>query len=345
MITKSRALLPFVYLTLVMLTACEPLAPSSTPLPQSATAPAPVVVHNTGSGETELISAHEQVVTLIPTRTPTPTLLPKPTTAPPALGCDDSDGQIVLGSFYSAIEGDNIDYRVYLPPCFYNTSQRYPYVILLHGTGYDDAMWDDLGVQAVMDNGLAKDTLPPMVLFMPDGGYLSEMNDQPAGESYADVIVDEMIPAFETEYCLWGSREGRAIGGISRGGFWAFSTALQHPELFSALGGHSPYFAEDNALPDSNPLDLAQVANFAKNPMRIYLDNGAEDVVGHNTLLMSGILREQGVSHEYTVSMIGGHDPDYWSAHLVNYLAFYGEEWPHKASELPSCFEPSPGNG
>ncbi len=337
MIPKSRAFLPFVCLTLFMLAACEPLAPG------------PDATTNTpgarlgASGETALISAHrQQVVTLIPTRTPTATPLPKPTAAPSSLGCDDDrHGQIVYGSFDSAIMGE-VDYRVYLPPCFFTTSQRYPYVILLHGTGYDDAMWDDLGVLDMMDSGLAKDTLPPMVLFMPDGGYLSEKNDQPEGESYADVIVDEMIPTFEEEYCLWGSRDGRAIGGISRGGFWAFSTALQHLELFSALGGHSPYFAEDNALPASNPLDLAETANFAKNPIRIYMDNATDDIVGRNTMAMSGILRTRGVSHEYTVSMVGGHDPDYWSSHLDNYLAFYGEEWPHKVSELPSCFEASP---
>ena len=343
MIPKARHLLPFVYLTLFMLAACEPLAPRSEIL--GATPDTTLATPGTrpSYGDPELISAHrQQVVTLIPTRTPTLVPLPKPTSAPPSLGCDETDGQIVYGSFYSAITEDEVNYRVYLPPCFFVSTQRYPYVILLHGTGYDDAMWDDLGVQDVMDNSLAKDALPPMVLFMPDGGALSEMNDQRAGESYADLLVDEFIPTIEAEYCLWGSREGRAIGGISRGGFWAFSTALQHLELFSTLGGHSPYFAEDNALPDSNPLDLARVANFAKNPIRIYMDNGADDVVGHNTMLMSGILRTRGISHEYTVSMVGGHDTDYWSAHLASYLAFYGEEWPHKVGELPSCFEPSP---
>src|SRR5690606_16861140 len=134
--------------------------------------------------------------------------------------CDEDGGQVVHGAFWSAIAGTDVTYRAYLPPCFYSSSQRYPYVILLHGTGYDDAMWEMAGVPQVMDNGLAKGTLPPMVIFMPNGGYLSELNDRPSGQSYADLIVYEMIPALEAEYCLWSSREARAIGGISRGGFW-----------------------------------------------------------------------------------------------------------------------------
>jgi enterochelin esterase-like enzyme len=231
---------------------------------------------------------------------------------------------------------------MYLPPCFYETLQRYPYVILLHGTGYDETMWPDLDVAEVMDQGIAKGTLPPMVLIMADGGDVAELNDQPEGQSYETVILDELMPTVEADFCLWGGRQGRAIGGISRGGFWAFSIALRHPDLFSAVGGHSPYFEDENAGPETNPLTLAENVNLEKFPLRIYMDNGTDDIVGANAKRMSDTLSDNGVENEYLINPAGGHDMDYWRSHVAEYLAFYGEAWPYDVMALPSCLEPSP---
>jgi hypothetical protein len=33
---------------------------------------------------------------------------------------------------------------------------------------------------------------------------------------------------------------------------------------------------------------------------------------------------------------------DYWVAHAPEYLAFYGQVWPHDPLALPSCLEPNP---
>jgi enterochelin esterase-like enzyme len=214
--------------------------------------------------------------------------------------------------------------------------------VLLHGTGYDQTMWEDLNAPVLIEQGLVKNTLPPMVLVMMDGGELSELNDQPAGASYEDVILQEVIPTVEQDFCLWGSREGRAIGGISRGGYWAFSIALRHPDLFSAVGGHSPHFEDGNSQPETNPLDLAGRVSLAKFPLRIYMDNAASDYVSANVIRMSDILRQNGVEHKYVINPVGDHDMDYWSSHVGEYLAFYGEAWPYNPSALPSCLEPSP---
>jgi S-formylglutathione hydrolase FrmB len=183
-----------------------------------------------------------------------------------------------------------------------------------------------------------------MVLVMPDGELLSELNDAPEGQSYENVIIDELIPSVEADFCLWGSRQGRAIGGISRGGFWAFSIAFRHPDLFSALGGHSPHFEIDNAPPDINPLSLANSVSLGKFPLRIYMDNATNDYVGTNALQISEILRQRGIDHQYLINPTGNHDMDYWSAHTAEYMSFYGQAWPRDPSSLPSCLDPSPSD-
>ena len=354
MITKNRVLLSCVFLTFGLLVACEPLAPEQTQQIVVVTGETPVV-SEAQSGESVstitptlligddlgVVQTGEPIAESTVAQTPTETPIPSAT----PYVCPDEEGQVLRLSFYSEVAGQNVSYRMYQPPCFYDTFQRYPYVILFHGTGYDEAMWDNLDVAAVMDQGIRKGTLPPMVLIMPDGGYLAELNDRPDGESFETVILDELMPIIESDFCLWGSASGRAIGGISRGGFWAFSIALRHPEMFSALGGHSPHFEPDNALPQYNPMNLAGELS-ADDPFpRIFMDNGEEDYVGANALKLSKLLTQNGIPHEYLTYPIGGHDYDYWRAHVAEYLAFYGQEWPVDALVLPSCLEPVPVEG
>ncbi len=93
-----------------------------------------------------------------------------------------------------------------------------------------------------MDQGVNKGTLPPMVLVMPDGDPIAELNDAPDGQTYENVILRRVNARCGGEFLSVGQPSGRAIGGISRGGFWAFSIALRHPELFSAVGWTQPAF-------------------------------------------------------------------------------------------------------
>jgi enterochelin esterase-like enzyme len=362
MIPLKRVFIPFVCLTVGLLAACEPLAPEQTPqiivvtgetpdataepLPTSPLGQAVVQVPTSATVSPMPGSSTDEVGTGDLTTTPEPeqTVVREGEVTPSATPfvCSTSSGQVIESSFYSEAEGAEVPFLMYLPPCFYETLHRYPYVILLHGTGYTETMWQDLGAFRVMDQDIANGLLPPMVLVMPDGGVLAELNDQPDGQSYETVIMDELIPTVEADFCLWGSRQGRAIGGISRGGFWAFSIALRHPDMFSILGGHSPYFEDGNALPETNPLNLAELVNLKNYPLRIYMDNAANDYVSANVIRMSEILRDNGIEHEYLINPTGDHDMDYWQAHVAEYLSFYGQSWPRDVSALPSCLEPSP---
>ena len=349
MIPKRHLLLTTVVLTFVVLAACEPLAPAQTPVYIVVTGVTPDVTASPAVGALDVAAGTPQpaapgvagvVNTLAPSPTPSPvaTALPSPT----PFKCAELSGRVIQYTISSAVMGTDLTTYMYLPPCFYESLQRYPYVILLHGTGYDNGMWVDLGAPSVMDQGIANGTLPPMVLIMPDGGLLAELNDQPDDASFETVILDELMPAVERDFCLWASREARAIGGISRGGFWAFSLAFRHPDLFSAVGGHSPHFEEDNAGPDYNPLSLASRLNLAQTPPRIYLDHGANDYVAANVRRLSDLLRQNGIAHDYFIDPVGDHDMTYWTSHVAEYLSFYGQKWPRDIAALPSCLEPSP---
>ncbi len=315
-------------LTFLLLCACDPLAPVITATPQ-------IVIVTPSASDTPIPTA-----TRPPTSTPLPSPTPQDTATPTAFPCLQDGGQIVpFDDFRSPTAGENLRYRVYIPPCYLETQKRYPYVILLHGLRENELEWGELGIQAALDQGIQTGTLAPMIVVMPNMGSIGTDNSFPPQASYETVVLDELVPAVERDFCTWDDRDHRAIGGISRGGFWAFEIALRHPDVFGIVGGHSAAFDPNNAPAAFNPLELAL---HPPSNLRIYLDNGADDPAGTNLELFSSRLSARGIAHSYIVSPVGGHDADYWSAHLNEYLTFYARDWTRNVSELPSCLQPSP---
>lgn len=321
-------------LLMLFAAACEPLAPA--PADQAV-----IVITNT---PTEVVQSSPTPVLstpiptqVLPTATPVNTDTPAPPIASPLL-CDSDEGLLFDSVFDSEITGTTIDYRIYLPPCFYESGRRFPYVILLHGSGSDETQWsDDIGIHTMLESGLNSPEIAPMVLVMPFGGPTQEANNFTAGQSWEDVLLSELIPSLERDFCLWNDAQGRAIGGISRGAFWSISMALRNPDIFEAVGGHSPALFEDNAPATHNPLDLAAVAP-ASIPLRIFVDIARADSSAETVGLFSTTLNTRGVTHTYDVSPTGGHNNDYWASQARNYLEFYSISWPKNISELPSCF-------
>lgn len=337
MIVVRRLTQPwFILASLLMIISvgCEPFAPQEQQ--------APVVVITATSTESPLPTATPLFSNTLPTQpvpTITPTILSAPA-APTFTPCNEPTGRVIENSFTSAITASEIPYRVYVPPCFFQTLRRYPYVILLHGSGYDYTQWTDgISIQATLDERIADtvNPLPPMVVIMPEGGDLQELNYFELGQSFEDVILNELMPQIERQFCVIPSASSRVIGGISRGGFWATSIAFRHPNLFAALGGHSPWYTADNAPPTHNPFNLAETLQ-SNTTLRIYLDHAREDLGAGNVLELSSILRNNDIFHQYEIAPTGGHDNDYWSAHVNDYLEFYARDWTVDPNELPSCF-------
>jgi enterochelin esterase-like enzyme len=333
---------------LILLAGCEPLVPTpaddiNTPRP---TATDSVVPSETALPPVSATSTEELMTLGTATPSPTHTLIPTITLqpSPTELVCDQERGIMLDGlTFYSDILGQEVSYRVYTPPCYGEFGRRYPYVILMHGSDKTDAHFDDLGIDEALDRGMKLGALPPMIIIMPYGGAIANLN-QFGRESYENILVGELIPEVETFLCTWGAREGRAIGGISRGGFWAYLVAFRHPDLFSIVGGHSPFF--NRTVPDDfDPMELAANApDIGGGVIRAYVDVAANDYgnVIADARELSNILTQRQIPHEHIVNPIGGHNDEYWSRHVSEYLAFYGRNWPKDVELLPSCLEPLP---
>ena len=241
-----------------------------------------------------------------------------------------TQGTVRHTAYPSAIMRQQMQYTVYLPPCYEESPELYPVVYLMHGSNSDDSLWINLGIVDALNKGISGGTLPPMIVVLPNGDWIANKN-RFDNISWSNVFLTELMPTIEAIYRIDARRERRAIGGISRGGFWAFNIAYRHPELFSVVGGHSAYFALENAPNAYNPLYLARDQK-GIDALRIGLDRGKNDYAFWGQDLMHKWLTQRKIEHTYTVNPVGEHDNTYWASHVPEYLAFYAAAWPIPAS-------------
>ena len=151
---------------------------------------------------------------------------------------------------------------------------RYPVLYLLHGADgwYHD--WVDHGVRTVIDQATAAGHLPPFITVMPDGGLFGyyvdwygtdvdghSPNPPPAWETYH---VHELIPWIDAHYPTIKDRSGRAVAGLSMGGFGAMTYAAKHPDLFTTAGSFSGAVDSDYQYPYANTVLTAASPAFTQ---------------------------------------------------------------------------------
>ena len=130
--------------------------------------------------------------------------------------------------------------RVTLPADYFaNAQARYPVLYLLHGgAGGNSAQWTT-GGGAVEDITDGK----PIITVMPDGGkvgWFTNWIDQTQGaQRWADFYEDEVIPWVDHNLRTVAAANGRAIAGLSMGGYGAVRIAEDRPDLFASVASFS----------------------------------------------------------------------------------------------------------
>ncbi|MEP7286707.1 MAG: alpha/beta hydrolase-fold protein [Chloroflexota bacterium] len=239
--------------------------------------------------------------------------------------CNKNAGSIHQMRYVSHLLNAEMTYSIYLPSCYAQSTRHYPVIYLLHGSGSDDTHWLQLGLADTLDMGIRTHKYPPMVVVLPNGGDSAETNlfDE---TSWANVFLTELLPHVEQTYRVSTQASRRAIGGISRGGFWAYHIALSNPKLFSAVGGHSAVFSPTIAPPQHNPIWLVVTAKEI-DTVRFWLDRSVNDISGPTMNTVAQSMQQRGLTLEYNVYRTGSHNNDYWASHLEDYLQFYSAKW------------------
>ena len=133
--------------------------------------------------------------------------------------------------------------NVLLPVGYSSTSRRYPVLYLFHGTsgGADD--W--------LATGHAAKTSRPykMIVVMADAGYHSnggswftnwvDQHTKLGRANWSNFYVLQLVPFIDANLRTVRARTGRAIAGLSQGGFGATSYAARFPDRFISVGSFS----------------------------------------------------------------------------------------------------------
>lgn len=153
-------------------------------------------------------------------------------------------GSVWIGRIPNTIVAwDRRQGAVYLPPGFTRT-KRYPVIYLLHGMrGAPSEYWDSLRIANVADGLIASGEMPPFIAVMPAAGPRVHPDGGEWAGVWEEYVVDDVVPWVDRTFPTTDTAGGRALEGLSAGGFGAMDIGLRHPTLFGTLGSWAGYFA------------------------------------------------------------------------------------------------------
>jgi S-formylglutathione hydrolase FrmB len=266
-----------------------------------------------------------------------------------ALAARPAASEVRPGTFRSEALGREVSYVVDLPPSYEGSgSRKYPVVYALHGLFEGSGFWERRGLAPILAGLRASGAGPEFLVVAVDGGNSFFVN-APGGR-YEDLVTKDLVAHVEATYRVVPGRKGRALLGVSMGGYAALHVAFEQPGFAAAVATHSAMLLERIPSTDQgagrwhmaaftkvfgDPIDAALWA--ANDPLAwarkvdpksvpaLFVDCGAEDryglANGHREL--HKILDERGVAHSFELPP-GDHGYEFVRARLEKSLRFLG---------------------
>lgn len=254
------------------------------------------------------------------------------------------------GTFRSDSLGREVPYVVDVPPSYDGSGDRkYPVVYALHGLFEGSGFWERRGLAPILARLRASGSVPEFLVVAVEGGNSFFVNTP--GGRYEDLVTKDLVAHVEATYRVVSGRKGRALLGVSMGGYAALHVAFEQPGLVAAVATHSAMLLEripaaeqgagrwhmaafnrvfgdpiDAVLwAENDPLAWARKVD-PKSAPALFVDCGAEDryglASGHRAL--HRILDERGVAHVFELPP-GDHGYEFVRSRLEKSLRFLGE--------------------
>lgn len=224
---------------------------------------------------------------------------------------------------------------VYLPPGYStHPRRRYPTLYLLHGfPGRPLAFLQTVRVGVLEDELVAAGEMQPLILVMPSGSTGTFTDKEWANgvrprEAWETFVVHDVVGAIDARYRTIPSGAGRAIAGLSEGGYGALNIGFHHPAVFRILESWSGYMKADpiasifgrsaRRLAYNSPLSyLAAVApTLRRSHTYIWFYTGSKDSYRTQNRHFDALLSRYGVRHRFFLSP-GGHTWVAWRDHAA----------------------------
>lgn len=225
---------------------------------------------------------------------------------------------------------------VYTPAGYETSGKRYPVLYLLHGMGGDEEAWISLGRTAqILDNLIAQGKAKPMIVVMPNGNASQEaapgessrgmvpptMQLPKTMEGSYEQAFPEIVKFIDKNYRTIKSKSGRAIAGLSMGGFHSLHISKQYPDMFNYIGLFSAAIMPNKEVssPIYENMGGKLKVQFDKNPALYWISIGKTDFLYKANEEYRKLLDEKGYKYTYYESD-EGHIWKNWRIYLTEFV-------------------------
>ncbi len=268
-------------------------------------------------------------------------------------------GRIECASVASKVLKRDVPYCVLLPKSYdtAGSTAKFPVLYFLHGLGDNQQSLINMGAWNLISDLREQNKIGDFLIVTPQGGGTFYINSADGHIRYSDFFLDEFLPFIEHKYRTRTDRAGRAIGGISMGGYGAFRFAFAYPQKFSAVSAESAaLFPDSPKLLDqamqsgapraklfgsvfgtpinpqhwtaNSPFALAKQNAAAISRLAISFNCGDQDGYRFNegAVALDKQLSAEKIAHTFKLYP-GEHSLDYFLAHIEEVMEFHSREF------------------
>lgn len=250
---------------------------------------------------------------------------------------------------------------VLLPDNYDSTNNRYPVVFLLHGFGGNHDSWlSRCKIDKLIDSLHIADGLNDCIYVLPDAKKSYYINNYDSSYNYMDFFTTELVPFIDSKYRTWSLPKGRALMGMSMGGYGSIMLGVKYPEEFGVVVAMSAAVRTEEIFlslsdksynklfigvygPREDDRDSASIHWRENSPYYLikgsnadqykelswYLDCGFDDSLLPSNEAFHKLLVEHKIPHEYHVRP-GSHNWDFWYDSSVLGLKFIDKSFQEK---------------
>ena len=225
---------------------------------------------------------------------------------------------------------------VYTPAGYETSGKRYPVLYLLHGMGGDEEAWISLGRTAqILDNLIAQGKAKPMIVVMPNGNASQEaapgessrgmvpptMQLPKTMEGSYEQAFPDVVKFIDKTYRTQANKKGRAIAGLSMGGYHSMHISKQYPDMFNYIGLFSAAIMPNKEVssPIYENMEGKLKVQFDKNPALYWIAIGKTDFLYKANEEYRKLLDEKGYKYTYYESD-EGHIWKNWRIYLTEFV-------------------------
>ena len=225
---------------------------------------------------------------------------------------------------------------VYTPAGYETSKTKYPVLYVLHGIGGDEDAWVTQGrATQILDNLIARGQAKPMIVVFTNGNISEEAAPLENSTGYTrptmalpktmegtfEKAFPEIVKFIDSRYRTIAKKQGRAICGLSMGGFHTLNLSINYPDMFNYSGMFSAAIGVSDPTVSEMYMnfDVKLDKYFAQKPALLWIGCGNTDFLYQANVDFMKKLDANGFKYTF-METEGGHIWKNWRIYLTEFV-------------------------